>query len=98
MILNRQRRSRVETYLLMGFGLAVIIWAWFGDRPRGEEFWMFLSGMLALAFGESLFTSRTAKIEEAEDLFEQIELAQESEPDRALRETDELMEQMEIDR
>ncbi|WP_145197569.1 hypothetical protein [Planctomycetes bacterium Poly30] len=64
--LGRRRRKLIETYLLMGFGAAVFVWAWFGGFPAGEEFWMFMSGMLALFYGESLLTIRTAKIEEAE--------------------------------
>lgn len=67
-ILARRRRSLIETYVLMAFGAVVLVWAWFGGFPAGEERWMFISGMLALCFGESLLTSRTSKIEDAEEL------------------------------
>lgn len=70
--LGRRRRKLIETYLLMGFGAVVLVWAWFGGFPVGEEFWMFMSGMLALFYGESLLTSRTAKIEEAEALLAEL--------------------------
>ncbi|MFT5731720.1 MAG: hypothetical protein ACJAZN_000328 [Planctomycetota bacterium] len=69
--LDGRRRKLIETYLLMGFGAAVLIWGWVGDFPSGEEFWMLMSGMLALFYGESLLTFRTAKIEEAEAIFEE---------------------------
>lgn len=70
--LGRRRRKLIETYLLMGLGAVVLVWAWFGGFPVGEEFWMFMSGMLALFYGESLLTSRTAKIEEAEALLAEL--------------------------
>ncbi len=76
--LDRQKRSRIETYLLMAFGAGVVVWAWFGEHPKGEEFWMFMSGMLALFFGESLLTSRTDKIERAGELLGEGEAPQES--------------------
>ena len=71
--LKRRRRKLIETYLLMGFGAMVLIWAWFGGHPSGEEFWMFMSGMLALFYGESLLTTRTAKIEEAEGIIHALD-------------------------
>ena len=63
---KRGRRKLIETYVLMAAGAAVILWAWLGDHPIAQDFWMSMSGMLALFYGESLLTTRTAKIEEAE--------------------------------
>ncbi len=66
--LDRRRRKLIETYVLMGLGAAVLVWMWFGEHPGREEFWMSVSGMLALFYGESLLTTRTARIEEAETI------------------------------
>ena len=79
--LDVRRRKLIETYLVMGFGAAVLIWAWFGDHPAGEEFWMFMSGMLALCYGESLYTFRAAKIEAAGDFLDKLKEAEELQGD-----------------
>ena len=70
--LSRRRSMLTGTYLLMGFGAVVLVMAWFGGYPAGQEFWMFVSGMLALFHGESLLTSRAARIEEAEAVLAEL--------------------------
>lgn len=75
-ILARQRRARVPAYLLMAFGAVVVLWAWFDKDPPQEEVWRFLTGMLALFYGESLLTTRNAKIQEAEELLGELEVGE----------------------